>query len=199
MLANKTHWIFDLDGTLTEAIHDFDAIRAMLGAPASDGILEWLTTLPTAERTALERLLDEHEYELAGRAVAAQGALETLSTLVNTGCRVGIATRNNARNVAITLRTTQLARFFPASTIMTRENTLPKPNPDGILQLMGLWNSNPDQVVMVGNHLHDLAAGRAAGVSTIHVDVTGEFPWPEAADLRVTTLVDLKHHGFGRG
>jgi phosphoglycolate phosphatase-like HAD superfamily hydrolase len=45
---------------------------------------------------------------------------------------------------------------------------------------------------MVGNHHNDLAAGRRAGVTTVLVDVSGVFPWPDVTDLAVTSLVELR-------
>ena len=191
-LEQKSGWVFDLDGTLTEAIHDFDFIRAMLGVPAGSGILEWLDTLPEAERAPLERRLDKHEYALAGRAIAATGAHDILAALTRAECRLGIVTRNNLRNVELTLRTAGLTEFFAPESIMTRENARPKPQPDGILRLMSGWNSSPQRCVMVGNHHHDLAAGRAAGVTTVLVDTTAVFRWPEVTDLGVTSLVELR-------
>ena len=192
MIAGKAHWVFDLDGTLTEAVHDFDFIRATLGVPAGTGILEWLATLPATERAPRERWLDEHEYELAGCAVAAQGAYALLEDLTRASRRIGIVTRNSLRNVELTLRTAGIEAFFHRDDIVTREHTRPKPEPDGILRLLSAWGASPADGVMVGNHHHDLAAGRRAGVTTVLVDVTGTFPWPEVTDLGVTSLVDLR-------
>lgn len=191
MLAEKHSWIFDLDGTLTVAIHDFDAIRSMLGVPPGAGILEWLATLPRELRRDLEDRLDAHEYELARRASAAPGAHEVLRALTQKGCRLGIVTRNNARNVEHTLRAAGLGDYFHSADIMTRDATPPKPAPDGIAKLLTQWRSSPRAGVMVGNHLHDLAAGRAAGVTTVHVDVSGEFEWGHATDVAVTSLTEL--------
>ena len=39
-LLKRKNWIFDLDGTLTVAVHDFDAIRKELGIPAGLPIVE---------------------------------------------------------------------------------------------------------------------------------------------------------------
>ena len=74
MIADKPCWVFDLDGTLTEAVHDFDFIRMRLGVPEQFGILEWLAALPPAEPEPCERWLDEHEYELSVTAGEAEGA-----------------------------------------------------------------------------------------------------------------------------
>ena len=41
-LRHLTHWVFDLDGTLTLAVHDFAAIRRHLGIPAQADILHHL-------------------------------------------------------------------------------------------------------------------------------------------------------------
>jgi phosphoglycolate phosphatase-like HAD superfamily hydrolase len=74
---------------------------------------------------------------------------------------------------------------------MTRDNARPKPDPDGIYQLLDLWRAATATAVMVGNHRHDLAAGRAAGVSTVHVDTEGVFEWADLADVRVLSLLEL--------
>jgi HAD superfamily hydrolase (TIGR01509 family) len=192
MIADKPCWVFDLDGTLTEAVHDFDFIRMRLGVPAQLGILEWLAALPPSEREPRERWLDEHEYELAGSAVAAEGAQEILENLVRAGRRLGIVTRNNLRNVELTLRTAGIDPFFHRDDIVAREHARPKPEPDGILRLLSAWGASPAGGVMVGNHHNDLAAGRRAGVTTVLVDVSGVFPWPDVTDLAVTSLVELR-------
>ncbi|MEY4949417.1 MAG: hypothetical protein RL698_1628, partial [Pseudomonadota bacterium] len=45
-IRGARHWIFDLDGTLTVAMHDFDAIRTALDLPTGRPILEALAELP---------------------------------------------------------------------------------------------------------------------------------------------------------
>lgn len=37
-LARRRHWVFDMDGTLTVAVHDFAAIRRALEIPAEADI-----------------------------------------------------------------------------------------------------------------------------------------------------------------
>lgn len=48
-LADIRHWVFDMDGTLTRAVHDFPAIRRALDIPEQDDILLHLAALPEAE------------------------------------------------------------------------------------------------------------------------------------------------------
>ncbi len=52
-LLNRKHWVFDMDGTLTIAQHDFDAIRDELGLPDNLPILESLAAMPAAESTLI--------------------------------------------------------------------------------------------------------------------------------------------------
>jgi hypothetical protein len=41
------------------------------------------------------------------------------------------------------------------------------------------------------DYLYDLQVGRAAQIATVHVDPSGEFSWPELADIQVNSLDEL--------
>ena len=41
-ITEVRHWVFDMDGTLTIAVHDFAAIRRALEIPEEDDILHHL-------------------------------------------------------------------------------------------------------------------------------------------------------------
>jgi len=191
VLDNRIHWVFDLDGTLTVPVHDFAAIRAMLGLPEGVGILESLRAMPPEQSAPLVRRLDEFEYELARNAVVAAGAHELLAELALRGVRLGIVTQNNARNVDATLAATGLASYFSSGAFSTREHARPKPSPEGIHALLTRWKADASTTVMVGNHLIDLLAGRAAGTSTVLVAEHHEPAWREHADLVVASLSEL--------
>ena len=45
-LKDIKHWVFDMDGTLTVAVHDFPFIRQYLEIPGAEDILTHLATLP---------------------------------------------------------------------------------------------------------------------------------------------------------
>lgn len=81
--------------------------------------------------------------------------------------------------------------YFTPDTILGREETAPKPHPEGIEKLLAAWGCAPDETVMVGDYLFDLQVGRAAGTATIPVDRSGAFRWPELSDLAVATLDEL--------
>jgi HAD superfamily hydrolase (TIGR01509 family) len=190
-LMTRKHWIFDMDGTLTMAQHDFDAIRDELGLPQGLPILESLDLLPTADAAPLHLRLNEIELDIAHQAKAAMGAVELLEYLRLQDAKLGILTRNNVLNIGITLKAAGLDNYFLPENLFSRECALPKPSPDGILGLLGLWQAYSDDAVMVGDHQHDLHSGNAAGTATIYVDPSGEFPFKADADVCIEQLTEL--------
>jgi len=191
MLADCCHWIFDLDGTLTVAVHDFAAIRRELAIPEGADILGHLSSLAPQHAQPLHERLQEIELELADRTRAASGAHRLLEYLRGRGARLGILTRNTRENSLRTLALIGLDGFFETEHILGRDEAAPKPDPLGIQHISNLWGVDPTATVMVGDYQYDLQAGRSAGALTIHVDASRSFRWPELADVRVGTLDEL--------
>ena len=191
-LLTRKHWIFDLDGTLTRAVHDFKAIKEALGIPPEADILGYLDALSPEEAAPLHSKLDRIERELSGKTAAAAGARELLAMLAEDHCVIGVLTRNTHAIARLTLQLTGLEDFFPeASYIIGRHEAPPKPDPAGALHLASLWNADPADIVLIGDYHYDLLCGRSIGAATIHVDSSGEFRWSELADLRVTSLCEV--------
>jgi HAD superfamily hydrolase (TIGR01549 family) len=191
-ILRRGHWIFDLDGTLTVAIHDFALIRRTLGVPEGGDILGHLESLPEAEALVAKGRLAEIEDALAARTEAAVGAVPLTRLLYRRGVRLGVLTRNTRDNALRTLGRIGVSRFFSAADVLGREEALAKPDPDGIFKLATGWGVDPTAVVMVGDYAFDLQTGRAAGAATIHVDPARAFRWPELADIAVGTLAELE-------
>ena len=191
-ITDRDCWIFDMDGTLTLANHDFEAIRAALDIPSGQPILEALDRLPAAEAQPRWAKLYELEQEIAKTTQAQPGAGELLERLRSVhDNRIGILTRNSKSIAHQTLAACGLLEFFAPEAILSRDCCAPKPQPDGILQLLQRWEATPDRGVMVGDYVFDLLAGRNAGTATVHLDVTGSFDWPEHTDCCVTQLAEL--------
>jgi len=190
-ILGRGHWIFDLDGTLTVAIHDFASIREALGVPRGDDILEHLDALPAARAQVLREKLAAIEEELAERTEPAHGALGLLGELCGRGVRLGVLTRNTRANALRTLGRIGLAGFFAECDVLGRDEALAKPDPDGIYRLARAWSTSPQALVMVGDYGFDLQTGRAAGAATIHVDPSRSFRWPELTDIAVASLAEL--------
>jgi HAD superfamily hydrolase (TIGR01509 family) len=147
--------------------------------------------MPAAESAPLHRRLDDIEFEVAARAKAGAGVETLLRTLLDRGVQIGILTRNGQQIAYETLRACGLLHYFDADCVIGREQALPKPEPDGILQLLDKWQLPPERAVMVGDYYFDLAAGRAAGTATVYLDVTGRYEWADYADVSVERLDEL--------
>ncbi len=180
-----------MDGTLTQSVHDFDAMRAELGIASGSPILEALNALPEKQAAPLWARLDEMELYYAKQAKPMPGSVSFLQALQARGACMGILTRNALPMAIHTLRVCGMLDFFEKQDILDRDAALPKPNADGVLKLMHRWQSSADDAVMVGDYGFDLQAGRNAGVATIHIDPSGQFSWPDLADLAVRDFTEL--------
>lgn len=185
------NWIFDLDGTLTKPILDFPKIKRRLGLPSDRGILETLKLMEPDRADQVSKALAAIELEMAGKAVAAAGALELVSHLHACGCPLGILTRNTKGIALRTLQVTGMRAFFMEQYVLGRDEAAHKPSPDGILKLLQAWRALASESVMVGDYLFDLQAGKAAGTRCIYVDVQGLFPFRQHADLALMSLSEM--------
>lgn len=190
-LLQRRHWIFDLDGTLTVAMHDFDAFRASNGLPPDVPILEALDAMSGPEAAALHLSLVGWERDVAGQSLPQPGARELLEALASRGARMGILTRNTKPVALETLAAAQLDSFFDERLVIGRDEAPPKPDPGGVLALLHGWGAPAEDAVMVGDYVFDLQAGRRAGAYTVYIDPDGEFPHADEADRCVRELTAL--------
>lgn len=188
--AQIRHWVFDMDGTLTLAVHDFPAIKRALGIPQEEDILIHLAALPAEESAAKHAWLLEHERDLALASTAAPGAVELVRALHAAGYRLGILTRNAHELALVTLQAIGLGDCFRTEDILGRGEAQPKPSPDGLLHLAERWQVQPKDMLMIGDYRFDLECGRAAGSYTALVNLP-ENPWPELTDWHAADCTAL--------
>jgi HAD superfamily hydrolase (TIGR01549 family) len=191
-LQHTSHWIFDMDGTLTVSAHDFEYIRGELGLPPGVPILEALHAMPAKQSAPLWLALNELEEHFAKQSSLMHGAVELLEKLSVKGVKLAILTRNTMPVVKKTLEACGLEHFFPVKYRLDRDSCAPKPSPAGIQKLLADWKVSASSAVMVGDYLYDLQAGRDAGVTTIHLDSDGESHWPEYTDIKVKSLTEIE-------
>jgi HAD superfamily hydrolase (TIGR01509 family) len=190
-LLKRKYWIFDLDGTLTVAVHDFNAIRKELGIPEGQPIIKTLDSLPGEESRVQKKKLQDIEEKLAQNASPAPGVKRLLETLLPRNYYLGILTLNSRENAWITLEALDLAKYFSKESVIGRWCAEPKPSPKGINKLLNYWNVSAGDALIVGDYLYDLQVGRAAEIATVHVDPSATFSWPELADISVCSLNEL--------
>jgi HAD superfamily hydrolase (TIGR01509 family) len=155
--------IFDLDGTLTQPLLDFDAIREEIGLRPGLPILEQLDAGDHELRARGEAIMRRHELDAIRRATLADGCLELLAHLRARDVPAAILTRNTREVVETFTRKFDLPPFAAS---FTREDGPPKPSPAGALDLCARLGTPPEEALVVGDYKFDILAGRGAGCRT---------------------------------
>jgi phosphoglycolate phosphatase-like HAD superfamily hydrolase len=75
--------------------------------------------------------------------------------------------------------------------VLTREDTTPKPDPAGLLQICRTWNVNVAEVLFVGDFHFDIIAGRRAGITTVLYAPGGPPDYAHEADFVVAHLSEI--------
>jgi HAD superfamily hydrolase (TIGR01509 family) len=179
--------VFDLDGTLVSQEIDFEAIRRELGVASGTPLLELLHGLPEPRRQSAWEIVDRHEREAAARAKIHQGVSEFVAWLEVRNVRRAVLSRNSRQSVLASLERVGLA-FDP---VVAREDAPFKPNPHGLWQICEAWQFAPAEVLMIGDYLYDLQAGRAAGTKTALVTHGREWPFAHLADATFPNFREL--------
>jgi HAD superfamily hydrolase (TIGR01549 family) len=181
--------IFDMDGTLTEELLDFAAIRKDIGVPEQMGILEYISKMHGAEADRAREILHRHEMEAADRCRVHEGAADLLCHLRNIGVRTALLTRNSAASADRILGRHRLELEH----VRTREDAPHKPHPDAILNITRKFAMPLGQTLMVGDYLYDLQTAQAAKCDSALVWMKhGELPaFASMATYVVRQLMDL--------
>lgn len=198
---------FDLDGTLLDTLGDLaaavnhtlalmdrapldkDAVRPMIGRGAKHMLEEGLRASGGVPDGAVDRLYPEllrfYEAHIAIHSRPFPGALAALDRLDALGARTAVVT-NKAEHLARLL----LAEFGLADRMATiiGGDTLPtrKPSPEPILAMIGQCGGG--RAAFVGDSIYDVAAAKAAGVTSILVGF-GFLDRP-AAELGADHIID---------
>ena len=160
--------LFDFDGTLTlPGALDFPAIRREMNCPQDIPILEWLETVPAERKPPLMKILESAEEKAAEESLPNVGAEECLLTLRDKGVLLGIITRNSLPSVRVALERFETVRLLDFSTVITRDDSLPKPHPDGVHKACERMGLAASELMVVGDFRFDVIAGKAAGACTV--------------------------------
>ncbi|KAF2674722.1 haloacid dehalogenase-like hydrolase [Microthyrium microscopicum] len=185
--------VFDVDGTLCEPQnYMFAEMREALGITKPTDILDHIYALPAAKQEdAMESIRKIERTAMTSQKP--QPGLVTLMTYLTTkNMKMGICTRNFDMPVNHLLE-----KFLPEHKfhpIITREFRPPKPSPAGILHIAKQWDlASAENLIMVGDSIDDMAAGRAAGSATVLLvnDVNAHLADHENTDFVIRQLDDL--------
>jgi pyrophosphatase PpaX len=207
--------LFDLDGTLIDSIRlILDSYHHTLAAhgipPRTDD--HWLRGVGTPlivqfaewrdDLGKLEAMVATYrEYNLAhhDRMVTVYpGVIAAIEAIRAAGRRTGLVTSKNRQGALRGLTLVRLETMMDVL-VCADEVTNPKPHPEPVEKAVALLGADPGTTVYVGDSIHDMVSGRAAGVRTAaalwgpfgreHLEVASPDYWLETpADL--ATLID---------
>ncbi len=191
--------LFDLDGTLIDSIeliqrsktHAFESRG--LAAPPDE---EWLAYIGTPLRAMFGHYTDDaaevdrfiaayREYQLEhhDRLISAyEGAAGALAAIRGRGHPVGIVT---SKSVELSERGLAHVGLLGYVDTIVGFDSLErhKPDPAPVLLALDRLGADPAQAMFVGDSLHDMHAGRAAGVATVGA-LWGPFSESDLAPAR---------------
>jgi HAD superfamily hydrolase (TIGR01509 family) len=191
-------WVFDLDGTLTVAVHDFDGLKQELSLDPSRPLLEGLQALEGPRADAAWARVAAWERDHAALARPAEGVEALLEALRRQGRRLGVLTRNTREVALLTLAGAGLSDWFAHDDVLGRNCAAPKPAPDGVLRLLRGWRVGARDAVMVGDAPHDAWAGMRAGAIGVWLHGDDE-PGRDDVDLALRDVPALHHHAATAG
>jgi len=187
--------LFDFDGTLTlPGALDFPAIKKALGCPLDQLILEFIESQPPDQQAGLMEILEEREAEAAQASLPNRGAEKCVYALRKRQIPVGILTRNRLTSVKKSLEKFKEVTIDDFDAIVTREFSLPKPHPDGVIKAANQMRLTPEELLVVGDFRFDIIAGKRAGASTVLLTNGGESvmaPDDPEPDYTISRLEDL--------
>lgn len=178
--------VFDWDGTLFDSV---GWIVECLQLAASDcGLpvpsdMEARSVIGLGLKEAMEVLFPEYPAEMALRLAGCYrryysskvigadglfvGVLDMLTELKQRGYRLAVATGKTRSGLNHALALTGTERLFDST--RCADETVSKPNPEMLLQLMSELGIDESRTLMVGDSLHDLRMARNAGVAAVGV------------------------------
>jgi pyrophosphatase PpaX len=174
--------LFDLDGTLIDSVRlildsyhhtlaahgiparsDEEWLRGV-GTPLTVQFAEWSDDLGTLE--ALIATYREYNLTHHDRMVTVYpGIVQTIEAIRAAGCRTGLVTSKNRQGALRGLTLVKLERMMDVL-VCADEVTNPKPHPEPVEKAVALLEADPATTVYVGDSIHDMVSGRAAGVRT---------------------------------
>ncbi len=186
----------DHAGVLGEAIgYDvvtgtFAATSPVIADTAAEIAETLLPHLPGLTRSALLTTIND----LAANALMAEAVplIPFLAGLRARGLKLGLATNDTEAPARAHLQAHGIASFFDFVAGYDSGHG-PKPGPGMCLAFAHQLQLDPARVVMVGDSLHDLDAGRAAGMRTVAVltGVAGRDELREHADIVMPNIGGL--------
>lgn len=177
--------VFDWDGTLFDstalivrciqgacrdlglAVPDRETAAYVIGLGLNDALRHVAPGL-SAERYPDLGARYRHHYFLTQHELSFfDGSEQLLDALKTRGHRLAVATGKGRRGLDAALETANWHHRFDAT--RTADETVSKPDPRMLLELMAELEATPERTLMIGDTTHDLQLAANAGVAAVAV------------------------------
>jgi len=189
--------LFDFDGTLTQpGALDFARIRKEIHCPEGSAILEYINACEPGLRDELTGVLTGHEHRAALQSVPNKGAEACIRMLRSMRIQIGILSRNSRASIITAFKNFSCTRMEDFGLILSREDAVPKPDPDGVHKTISHMKISPGSLLVCGDYRYDILAGKAAGAVTLLLTNadnrgTGAYEMPPGDPIPDFTAGDL--------
>ena len=165
--------LFDFDGTLTKpGALNFSLLKETIGCPADTPVLEFIENLPTrSQQDEAAAVLERFEKEAAAISKPNPGAQDLIHYLRSKGLAVGILTRNTLFSIKRSLKNFENIDLSTFDVVISRETPVRlKPSGDGIILAAEMLDVDVQEIIMVGDYIFDIHAGKEAGCITVFIN-----------------------------
>ena len=185
--------IFDFDGTLTkQGSIDFKKIKEQIGCHENQYILKYINTLTEKNKISALSILDRLEYEAAEESEEELYVSEVIRFLKKKRIPAVIISRNSHKSIARSLENFTDITSHSFYRIISRDDPFPvKPDPSSIFQIASDLQISPEEIIIVGDYIHDISAGINGGCKTIYKITGRDIDHLVKSDYRIISLKEL--------
>ncbi len=171
------YWVFDLDGTLVDSFEPyFSLMEELFNFKLTDDQKKNYIAMHPAlvfanhlEQDKIPAALSELQTRSERQAIDVRPFDQThavFSALRQNGKRIAVWTSRDYRSTELILKHTGLDQMIDhmVSGECVKQR---KPNPEGLVNIQKRFECRPEDMVMVGDHEHDMLAAHQLGVFSV--------------------------------
>lgn len=204
MYHNRKHWVFDLDGTLTNTfpfylrlVHQILGEHGItlsteetiycLGQNANSYFTKKLG--PDAAKIAMERILSQTLIDIPDIKTF-PGIIDLLAMIKNRGHKLSVWTSRDKHTAGLVLQNTGIDQFietFVSGCCVAKH----KPDIEGLEKIAAHFKCHASELIMVGDNEIDVLAARSAGAHGIRASWHG-FEAPTVCSIAHELFADIQ-------
>jgi len=197
--------VFDWDGTVMDStaviagsiqaacrdlglnVPDDETARHVIGLGLDQALRYAVPAMPEAMRPDLVERYRHHFLAGDESIPLYRGASETIKELNEAGYWLGVATGKSRAGLSRAMESSGMKSYFHAT--RTADQTLSKPDPAMLLELMEELAVSAERTLMVGDTTHDVQMAQNANVDVVAI-AHGAHPPEQLMELNPLALVE---------